>query len=274
VKTRDWLETLQTRAAKVARVSAGFCSALSILILTVATCEVAGGNEHQSPARKATAVKMGGDWLRAIPRAQPVVRGTHRLENGTRQIATRIQPLASSRPAPPSNPPSNIRSRRSGAEEFVYRSSMLSRRGLSYQFGAADPSGGGLDCSGTILYLLKGMGISGVPRTASAQYLWLEKRGTLSKVRPWSSPQGVLKKLRPGDLLFWKGTYDTGRYPNVSHVMIYLGRDSKTGQPLMFGASSRKTKGRNGNGVDIYPFNYPKKKSKGRFVGFGRVPGF
>ena len=73
--------------------------------------------------------------------------------------------------------------------------------------------------------------------------------------------------------MFWTGTYNTGKSPNISHVMIYLGRDANNGKHYMFGASSRQSKGLHGSAVDVYEFVYPRKRGKSNFAGFGSVPG-
>ncbi|HEX2749861.1 MAG TPA: NlpC/P60 family protein, partial [Verrucomicrobiales bacterium] len=146
------------------------------------------------------------------------------------------------------------------------------RLGLSYRFGSMDPANGGLDCSGTVKCVLDRSGVPNVPRTACEQYLWLQNAGTLRALRPGTSPDWILSQLRPGDLLFWRGTYVTNREPDVSHVMIYLGRHPGTGKPVMFGArSTTGMKGVHGNAVDFYEFN-PVPRGKSEFIGFGTVP--
>ena len=147
----------------------------------------------------------------------------------------------------------------------------LARQGLSYQFGSMDPSSGGLDCSGTVKYLLDRHGWPRVPRTASDQYVWLQQNGLLQQTSRSTDPGSILGRLRPGDLLFWRGTYVTNRWPDVSHVMIYLGRDSRTGMHQMFGASSSKRRGLHGSQVDVYEFN-PAKPGRSEFIGFGSIP--
>ena len=157
---------------------------------------------------------------------------------------------------------------------LVRRCDVMALEGLKYVFGGDDPSTGGLDCSGAVQYLLRQEGIRDVPRTAYTQYQWLEQHGTLNKVSRWSwSKECVASRLRPGDLMFWTGTYDTGKSPNISHVMIYLGRDANNGKHYMFGASSRRSKGLHGNAVDVYEFVYPHPHGKDNFAGFGSVPG-
>ena len=148
----------------------------------------------------------------------------------------------------------------------------LSRLGLRYQFGSMDPSSGGLDCSGSVKYVLERSGVRGVPRTASDQYVWLEKAGRLTPLGRGANGDWILNRLRPGDLLFWRGTYVTNRVPDVSHVMIYLGRDTRTGRAMMFGARSNTSRtGIHGHAVDIFEFN-PVPKGKSEFIGFGSVP--
>ena len=46
---------------------------------------------------------------------------------------------------------------------------------------------------------------------------------------------------KPGDLLFWTGTYSVERDPPVTHTMIYLGEEKKSGKPIMVGASDGRT---------------------------------
>jgi len=164
----------------------------------------------------------------------------------------------------------NITSRRGLVLDGCHR---LSRLGLRYLYGGEHPENGGMDCSGTVQYVLEQAGFQNVPRQANTQYLWLEKRGTLTKIRPWTSPRSVFHRLRPGDLLFWKGTYKVRRVPNVTHVMIYMGRETKSGKHLMFGARGTRAKGRNGSAVDIFEFRWPEKRRRGKFIAFGSVPG-
>ena len=149
----------------------------------------------------------------------------------------------------------------------------LTKRNLRYKFGSADPSTGGVDCSGVIQYLLKQAGIAGAPRDSTGFYLWTEKAGTLQKVRPATMDDPALADLRPGDLMFWEGTYDVKRDPPISHIMIYLGREKQTGLPVMVGSSDGRTyAGIRRNGVSVFDFKLPKASSKAKFVGFARVP--
>jgi peptidoglycan DL-endopeptidase CwlO len=150
----------------------------------------------------------------------------------------------------------------------------LTRRDLTYRYGSSDPSTGGMDCSGTIYYLLKAAGIKDPPRDSSGLYLWAQREGTLREVRPTSLDEPAMADLRPGDLLFWEGTYEVQRDPPISHTMIYLGREKKTGVPVMVGASDGRTyAGIRRNGVSVFDFRLPRAGSSAVFVGYGRVPG-
>lgn len=160
-----------------------------------------------------------------------------------------------------------------GFDRLVAECQRLAGMGLRYQFGSGHPASGGLDCSGTVQYVMSRQGMSGMPRTASAQFVHLQEQGTLTLVPPGATAHWILSRARPGDLLFWRGTYATGRWPDVSHVMIYLGIDRRDGRPMMFGASTRTGKGINGHGVDIYGFKPVKPGGKGQLIGFGSVPG-
>jgi cell wall-associated NlpC family hydrolase len=82
--------------------------------------------------------------------------------------------------------------------------------------------------------------------------------------------------LKPGDLLFWSGTYEPtdGRKANITHVAIYLGREGKDKRPVMINATDgRSYRGKQANGYGVYDFYLPKEGSKSIFVGFGTPPG-
>lgn len=152
--------------------------------------------------------------------------------------------------------------------ELRRRAEFLATRGLSYKFGGDHPTEGGMDCSGTMQFLLKSIGYADIPRTSYAQFEWLQRQGTLRKVGFFRSPERAISDFRPGDLIFWGGTYDSGH--KVSHVMVYLGR-SPAGTHFVFGARGKKTRGLNGNGVDIFEFK--PESTGGRLVGYGSLPG-
>jgi cell wall-associated NlpC family hydrolase len=113
----------------------------------------------------------------------------------------------------------------------------LTRRNLDYKYGSADPANGGMDCSGFVYYVLKQNGAGDVPRDSSEQYVWLRRAGRFEPVLSRKDDSFELENLKPGDLLFWTGTYAIERDPPITHAMIYLGREKETGQRVMLGAS-------------------------------------
>jgi len=156
-------------------------------------------------------------------------------------------------------------------KSIISESIALSQKRLSYIYGSADPKNGGMDCSGTIHYLLSAK-LYAVPREADQQYLWIKKYGKLHVVNShrFTSPQ--FKYLKPGDLLFWSGTYKAKRAHNITHVMLYLGK-SKNGKSLMFGSNTKGSyKDSASHGVGIYEFDVSSRRAKGRFVGYGCIP--
>ncbi len=78
---------------------------------------------------------------------------------------------------------------------------------------------------------------------------------------------GGRRGIKPGDLIFWGGTYKSGH--KVSHVMVYLGQGD-SGSHYMFGARGKKKKGLKGAGVDVFKLNAGYQKS---LVGYGSLPG-
>lgn len=77
--------------------------------------------------------------------------------------------------------------------------------GIPYVWGGTDPATG-LDCSGFVQHLFRGMGVE-LPRVSADQL----RTG---------APVADLASARPGDLLGW----DTGpRNEGVDHVAVYLG---------------------------------------------------
>jgi cell wall-associated NlpC family hydrolase len=156
----------------------------------------------------------------------------------------------------------------------------LTKRHLDYSYGSADPTNGGMDCSGFIYYVLRENGIKDVPRSASEQYVWVRKAGNFRAVLSRDIDSFELDELRPGDLLFWIGTYDVEHDPPVTHTMIYLGKEKATGKPIMVGASDGRTyQGEQQFGVSVFDFKTARPKAAGtaerqpRFVGYAKIPG-
>ncbi len=147
------------------------------------------------------------------------------------------------------------------------RAEAISRFGLPYKFGGDHPSEGGLDCSGTMKFLLSDIGFKDIPRTSYEQFAWLKQSRTLRLSKTIPSQMGGKKGIKPGDLIFWGGTYDSGH--KVSHVMIYLGQ-AGNGTHYMFGARGKNKTGLHGSGVDVFPLESGKQKG---LVGYGSLPG-
>src|SRR6266496_5890984 len=104
----------------------------------------------------------------------------------------------------------------------------LTKQNLGYSYGSADPKNGGMDCSGFIYYVLQQNGFREVPRDSSQQYVWVRKAGDFDAVLSRKEDSFELDDLKPGDLLFWRGTYNIDRDPPITHTMIYLGREKRT----------------------------------------------
>lgn len=158
----------------------------------------------------------------------------------------------------------------------------LTTQNLDYKYGSADPGSGGLDCSGFINYVLSQSGIAQVPRDAREQYIWVRKAGTFQAVLGHSDDTFELDALKPGDLLFWSGTYVTDKDPNITHTMIYLGREKGRNQRIMVGSSDgRSYKGQARFGVSVFDFKVSSHNKAAKsedhagpaFVGYGRIPG-
>src|SRR5881227_878860 len=145
----------------------------------------------------------------------------------------------------------------------------LTTRNLDYKYGSADPANGGMDCSGFVFYVLTQNGIRDVPRDSSQQYVWLRKAGTFNAVNSRHDDTFELDELKPGDLLFWTGTYSIERDPPITHAMIYLGREKGTNQRVMVGASDGRTyKGESRYGVSVFDFKVARtgKTDEGRLT--------
>ena len=164
----------------------------------------------------------------------------------------------------------------------------LTKKNLTYTYGSDNPANGGMDCSGTVSYLLKTHGFTDVPRQASEQYSWVRQKSRVYPVLSRKQDNAELKELRPGDLMFWTGTYNVDRDPPVTHAMIYLGRRKKDGHRLMFGASDgRPYDGQRRNGVSVFDFRMPAAREGDAadaataavpdrapdFAGYGPIPG-
>lgn len=157
----------------------------------------------------------------------------------------------------------------------------LTTRNLDYKYGSADPAEGGMDCSGFVYFVLKQNGVDDVPRDSSEQYVWLRRTGTFEAVVSRKDDSFEFDNLKPGDLLFWTGTYSIERDPPITHAMIYLGREKKSGARVMVGASDGRTyQSEQRFGVSVFDFKMPRAEKSDaedgnthpRFVGYGHIP--
>jgi len=158
----------------------------------------------------------------------------------------------------------------------------LTTRNLDYKSGSADPANGGMDCSGFVYYVLSQNGVAPyVPDDSKDQYTWLRSAGTFEPVVSGKDDSFELNGLKPGDLLFWSGTYSSERDPPITHVMIYLGREKKTGARVMVGASDGRTyQSQQRFGVSVFEFKMPQTQNseayegreRPRFIGYGHIP--
>jgi cell wall-associated NlpC family hydrolase len=155
----------------------------------------------------------------------------------------------------------------------------LTKRNLDYTYDSADPANGGMDCSGFIYYVLRENGVKDVPRDASGQYAWVRKAGNFRAVLSRDIDSFELDELKPGDLLFWTGTYGVERDPPVTHTMIYLGKEKDSGKPIMVGSSDGRTyEGEKQFGVSVFDFKIPRPGGAStsgrnpRFVGYAKIP--
>src|SRR6266705_3378747 len=138
----------------------------------------------------------------------------------------------------------------------------LTKQNLGYTYGSADPANGGMDCSGFIYYVLSQNGFAHVPRDSSEQYVWVRKAGNFNAVLSRSADSFEFDALKPGDLLFWSGTYNIDRDPPITHTMIYLGREKRTNKRVMVGSSDGRTyDGKQRWGVSVFDPKTPEQLS-------------
>ena len=157
-------------------------------------------------------------------------------------------------------------------QQLIKSALALAGQNIGYQYGSANPQAKGMDCSGTIYYLLNQMHLKDVPRSSYLFYQWVKEKGHFYPVNSHSLSSPEFSHLKPGDLLFWSGTYETGHALNVSHVMIYIGKNAEQ-HPLMAGASDgRSYKGRKIYGVSVFDFQLPHAGSSSRFLGYSCIP--
>ncbi|MBA3661932.1 MAG: C40 family peptidase [Gammaproteobacteria bacterium] len=157
-------------------------------------------------------------------------------------------------------------------QSLINQALALTEKKLTYTYGSADPKNGGMDCSGTIYYLLNFANQKDMPRATDQIYEWVLKYGKFYSVNATTFEAQDFNNLQPGDLLFWTGTWEVKRKSPLSHVMLYLGTD-QSGNRLMFGSSNgRSYRGKQIWGVSIFDFKLPAPDSKARFIGYSCIP--
>ena len=166
-------------------------------------------------------------------------------------------------------------------QKLIGNALALTKQNLGYKYGSADPVAGGMDCSGFIFYVLSNAGFKDVPRDSSGQYAWVRKNSDFHAVLSRSGESFELDELKPGDLMFWSGTYKVDRDIPITHVMIYLGKEKSTGKPVMVGATDGRTyDGVRRFGVSVFDFKMPSGKPNkddpeltSKFEGYATIPG-
>ena len=148
---------------------------------------------------------------------------------------------------------------------------------LPYLFSGSDPKEGGFDCSGAMYFVMRKAGLE-PPRSSAEQFFWLKEKERLIEVPADAMDLGhpVMKKLQPGDLLFWGGTYAPldGRKVNITHVALFLGHEKSDGRAVMINATNgRSYRGTKANGYGVYDFQLPREGGKSVFMGYGTPPG-
>ncbi len=160
----------------------------------------------------------------------------------------------------------------SATKKLILAATELSKQNLTYLYASADPKNHGLDCSGTIYYLLTSQHVKDVPRQSSDMYVWAKKYGHMHETKASALSSSQFTELKPGDLLFWSGTYNIKHNPPITHVMLYLGKNKKN-QPLMFGASDgRPYQHKKMWGVSVFDLLLPNASSRAKFEGYSCIP--
>lgn len=160
-------------------------------------------------------------------------------------------------------------------QEMLTYALSLTERNLTYTYGSSDPEAGGMDCSGTIYHVLQKFGLKETPRQSDEMYRWTWEAGTFRAFNGKTPDTWEMKQIAPGDLLFWTNTVGkTDRNPPITHVMMYLGKQTSDDKPVMFGASDgRSYDGIQRWGVSVFDFQLPREGTPARFIGYAHLPG-
>jgi peptidoglycan DL-endopeptidase CwlO len=265
---------------------------LSVEFRRSSSAEADSSSVHQSSKKKhhpSPSPKKSDSESEPSPTPKPSANENDRKEGADSQEHRDQEKKGAEegKPVPPSVAslqPSDLRefnSQPPKVQEFIRSALALTEQNLAYTYGSADPKNGGMDCSGFIYYVLTNAGYKDVPRQSSDQYLWVRKNSNFHAVLSRNSDTFELKQLRPGDLMFWSGTYQVNRDVPITHVMIYLGTEKKTKKPVMVGASDgRSYNGERRFGVSVFDFKLPNGTPNKtdpdlipRFEGYASIPG-
>ena len=251
-------------------------------------------SDNPSPTLKSHRKSSSKHSLSKKTKAKPSDSPTAKSEASDNSAAESERPASSPSTSPTNIPesaapmasikPEALRefgSQPSPVQQLIRSALGLTERNLNYKYGSADPAEGGMDCSGFIYYVLSNAGYKDVPRDSSEQYVWVRKNGDFHAVLSRSGESFELDDLKPGDLMFWSGTYRTERDIPITHVMIYLGREKSTDKPVMVGATDgRSYEGIRRFGVSVFDFKMPSGKSNkddpdltAKFEGYASIPG-
>jgi len=106
----------------------------------------------------------------------------------------------------------------------------LAQMNLPYLWAGADPSQGGLDCSGFMIYVFKKAWGIDLPDESGKQLDYCYKHG---KVWTADSKDFKVSMIQPGDLVFISGTRVSDRPSPITHVMMVAGPDLIVGSQDM-----------------------------------------
>jgi cell wall-associated NlpC family hydrolase len=245
-------------------------------------------NEADSTSESPT-LKRGasGEETKSKPGSES---STESKKDGAQTVTGEEEPgTASKDKSEPTAPPATLKpealrefsEQPAEVQRLIRNSLALTEQNLSYKYGSADPAAGGMDCSGFIYYVLTNAGFKDVPRDSPGQYAWVRKNSDFRAVLSRSGDSFELDDLKPGDLMFWSGTYKVDRDIPITHVMIYLGKEKSTGNPVMVGSTDGRTyDGVRRYGVSVFDFKMPSGKPNkddpvltAKFEGYASIPG-
>jgi cell wall-associated NlpC family hydrolase len=236
---------------------------------------------HRKPNSKHSSLKK----TKAKPSASPSESPIEKSDASDNSSAASSTPVPAENAAPMATiKPEALRefaAQPPQVQQLIGNALALTERNLGYKYGSADPAAGGMDCSGFIFYVLSNAGYKDVPRDSSGQYAWVRKNSDFHAVLSRSGESFELDGLKPGDLMFWSGTYKIDRDIPITHVMIYLGKEKSTGKPVMVGATDGRTyDGVRRFGVSVFDFRMPSGKPNkddpgltSKFEGYATIPG-